>query len=132
MPGLSLEARNALRRNDRGYDVPETEADIWLHLGRLDADLQKARAEGDHVKLDVIRFSHAKTLAQLPSKSRQMYSLKEYRTIIMDILRKFPGLRNDFKAQSMEIFLKGRTIMVLPKTAAHTLTCAHTAPNTID
>jgi hypothetical protein len=66
--------------------------------------MQQAQAVGDQAKLDVIRFSHARTLGQLPSKSRQMYSFKEYRRIVMDILRTFLGLRKGFKAQRWKSF----------------------------
>ena len=41
-----------------------------------------------------------------------MYDLREYRDIVLNILQ-FPGLRQQFRAKSLEIFLRGRTIEVI-------------------
>ena len=42
-----------------------------------------------------------------------MYELNEYREIVLKILQ-FPGLRHQFRAQGLEIFLRGHTIEVRP------------------
>jgi len=56
---------------------------------------------------------HKKRLRQnLGQRSRSMYELNDYREIVLKILQ-FPGLRHQFRAQGLEIFLRGRTIEVL-------------------
>jgi hypothetical protein len=62
------------------------------------------------------KYAKERAMNQLHAKSKAMYSMKVYREPILEIL-KFPGLRRSFKAQSMDIFLRGRTTEVNNKAA---------------
>ena len=48
----------------------------------------------------------------LHQQSKSVYELREYRDIVIRILQ-FPGLRQQFQAKSLEIFLRGHTIEVV-------------------
>ena len=107
----------ALRRNEKAFQVPETEADIWLQLHDIDTQIAAAEAvEPTPSKPSQLIYARNRALTQLHPKSRSMHSMKEYREIINEILL-FPGLRRGFRAAGMEIFLRGPTIEVLPKAA---------------
>jgi len=105
---LSKFGKEALRRNERSHQVAETEADTWLQIARIDDDLAKSLSDSDKQMLE-----HARTRVRsnLSQRSKMLHDLPEYRTAILQIL-KFPGLRKHLRAQSMEIFLRGRTILV--------------------
>jgi len=123
----------ALRRNEKTFQVPETEADIWLQLHEIDAQMSTTQVEeSTPSKPTQLTYARNRALTQLHAKSRSMHSLKEYRQIIDEILL-FPGLRRGFRASGMEIFLRGRTIEVSFQAACTqlllclTYTCSSTA-----
>jgi hypothetical protein len=106
---LSNAAKESLRRNEKSFQVLETEADIWRQLARLESESRMSTNSTQKRQLDL----HKKRLRQnLGQRSRSMYDMPEYHNIVLKILE-FPGLRPLFRAQGLEIFLRGRTIEVL-------------------
>jgi hypothetical protein len=90
--------------------VLETEGDIWRQLAQVESEAFLATNASTKRQLEL----HKKRLRQnLGQRSRSMYELPDYRNIVLEILR-FPGLRHQFRAQGLEIFLRGRTIEVFP------------------
>lgn len=106
----------ALRRNEKSFQVAETEADIWLQLKAIDVELSKTEPVPTPAKLRQLTYAKGRAMNQLHAKSKAMYSMKVYREPVLKILR-FPGIRRSFKAQSLEIFLRGRTTEVNLKAA---------------
>jgi hypothetical protein len=87
-------------------------------LDDIDKELAKSAESSTPSKKRHLIYARERALNQLHPKSKSMYSLIDYREPVLDIL-KFPGLRRSFKAQSMEIFLRGRTIEVNLKSCVH-------------
>src|SRR5579859_6883644 len=71
-------------------------------------------------------LEHAQTRVRsnLSQRSKMLHDLPEYCAAILKIL-KFPGLCKHLRAQSMEIFLHGRTILVYSLFGS----CVHAASN---
>jgi Protein of unknown function (DUF3723) len=109
---LPILARYQLRRNEDAPQVTETEAQIWLQIDDFRNARDRSFAVGHTAQFQLNRSHYRRTLAQLSNKSRQLFSIDEYRLTIIDILRKFPGLRDDFKARPLDTFIKGRAVQV--------------------
>jgi hypothetical protein len=99
-----------LRRNDKAFRVPESEADIWIQIHGIDSLLRNASAPQEYGMLELHRTKLRQNLSQ---RARSMIEFPEYAERITKIL-KYPGMRSDFRGPLFESFLRGRTIEVQP------------------
>ena len=90
------------------FQVLETERDIWRQLTKVETEAALSTQPTQKHQLEL----HKKLLRlNLGQQSKSMYELPKYRGIVLKILQ-FPGLHHQFRAQGLEIFLRGRTIEV--------------------
>ena len=81
---------------------------IWRQLSKVETEAALSTQPTQKHQLEL----HKKLLRlNLGQQSKSMYELPKYRGIVLKILQ-FPGLHHQFRAQGLEIFLRGRTIEV--------------------
>ena len=105
---MSKPAKEALRHNERVHQVLETEADKWMKMHRLDNDIRDEKNEATKAQLKVER---AKLKLQLHQRINSLYQMPLYADEI-DLILKFPGLRQEFKGPGFDVFTTGRTVEV--------------------
>jgi hypothetical protein len=113
---LPLTAKEALRRNEEDYRVPETVADKWNQIVHLDDRLDEVTDDpSTKMKLEAARTRVLIDLSQ-SQRIKSLLGMPEYKGVINRILR-MPGLHAEFINKNFEVFSKGRTIEVtsLPK-----------------
>ena len=87
----------------------ETEGDVWRQLASVEREAAMCTVP---LQKSQMQLHMQRLRGNLHQRSKSMYDLREYRDIVLNILQ-FPGLRQQFRAKSLEIFLRGRTIEVI-------------------
>lgn len=109
---LPLIARTNLRRNERNFAVPETEAEIFLQLRDFERQMTQAK-ERHSSQVKSYEYMFERSFGNLATKAKQFYKCSEYRAFTWRILEAFPGLRNDFRCSGYEQFMTSRTVEVI-------------------